>query len=75
MFKYTFERDADIKVLTSFNMNYDKKEVTNGQHYKRYYYTYPNGLTVEMIEYPNKTVLKSNREFVENGDGTFDILI
>ena len=75
MFEYTFERDADIKVLTSFNMNYDKKEVTNGQNYKRYYYTYPNGLTIEMIEYRNKTVLKSNREFVENGDGTFDILI
>ncbi len=75
MFEYTFKRDADIKVLTSFDMNYDKKEVIDDQNYKRYYYTYPNGLIVEMIEYGDKTVLKSNREFVENGDGTFDILI
>ena len=75
MFEYIFEPDADIKVLTSFEMNYDKKEVIQELNYKRYYFTYPNGLTVEMIEYPNKTVLKSNREFVENGDGTFDILV
>jgi len=33
--------------------------------------TYPNGFTVEYFIYPEKTVVRTNRELINNGDGSY----
>jgi hypothetical protein len=35
--------------------------------------TYPNGFIMDMEEYADKIVLKTNRELIDNGNGTLSV--
>ena len=74
MFEYTFDPNEDIKILTSFDAKQMNKVVTLSGEVTHNLLTYSNGFIVEMIEYPDKIILKSNRELIDNGDGTMDVL-
>jgi len=36
--------------------------------------TYPNGFVIEMIEYADKIIIKTNRELKDDGNGNFTVL-
>ncbi|MPW25726.1 hypothetical protein GC105_07980 [Alkalibaculum sp. M08DMB] len=75
MFEYTFEANEDIKLLTSHNLQQVNKKVITYENFTSTFLTYADGFSVEMKEYTDKVIIKSNRELVENGDGTLDVLI
>lgn len=35
--------------------------------------TYPNGFVIEMIQYADKIIVKTNRELIDNGNGNFTV--
>lgn len=37
-------------------------------------FTYPNGFSFESETYEDKIIIRSNRELVDNGDGTLSVL-
>ena len=37
-------------------------------------FTYPNGFSFESETYTDKIIIRSNRELVDNGDGTLSVL-
>ena len=75
MYKYSFNPDEDIKILTSFDMESAKKQVIPFTDCICYRSRYPNGFIIEIFQYTDKTIVQSNMELIENGDGTLDVLI
>lgn len=77
MFEYTFGPGTETKILTPFGIDFNqiKKEITQTPECIRNLSTYPNGLVVDMYQYANKIVIKSNKELVDNGNGTLSVLL
>lgn len=77
MFEYTFPAGSDFKILTPFDIDFNdiKKEITQTAEYIRNLSTYPNGLILDTLQYPDKIIIKSNKELVDNGDGTISVLL
>lgn len=74
MFEYTIT-SGEFKILTPFVDNFDdvKKEITQSSDCVKNVSHYPNGFTVEFTQYANKIEVKSNKELINNGDGTYSV--
>ncbi|MDD7793701.1 hypothetical protein [Clostridium sp. 'White wine YQ'] len=75
MFEYKFEPGTNVKILTPFNIDFNqiKKEITQTPECIRNLSTYPNGLVLDMYQYSDKIVVKSNKELIDNTDGTLSV--
>lgn len=74
MFEYCFtEKDGEINILTPFVEKFDdiKKDITQTADCIINKSTYPNGVYIEVYQYSDRVVYKCNKEFIDNGDGTF----
>lgn len=74
MYTYTFT-SKDSSILTPFvdNLNDVKKEITQTPEYIINKSTYPNGFIIEMTQYSDRIEVKSNKELIDNGDGTYSV--
>ena len=80
MFEYVFTpEDSDKKILTDgfcSNIHDDVKHETLKHspdciHLRS---TYPNGFIIEMEQYTGKTIIRTNWELSDNGDGTISVI-
>jgi hypothetical protein len=73
MYEYVLKAGSDVLVKTPFNIDFNdiKRVVTQAVNHIISVSTYPNGLVVEIDQYADKIILRSNRELIDNGDGTF----
>lgn len=77
MYEYTLTNGEKTIDTSGFceNLSDVKKEILSHTadciHYRS---TYPNGFIIEMLEYTNKIIVKTNRELRDNGDGTLTVL-
>lgn len=73
MFKYTVNPGEKATIHTPFGLKFTdiKTETITNNEYTKIKSVYPNGLVLEMTNYGNKIELLSNRELINNGDGTF----
>lgn len=74
MFEYTIT-SGECRVLTPFvdNFNDIKKEITQTADCVKNISHYPNGFTVEITQYADRIEVKSNKELINNGDGTYSV--
>lgn len=78
MFEYIFTAGSDCTIDTEgFCKDFSEIKQETLQHtpdciHRRS--TYPNGFIIEMIEYADKIIIKTNRELKDNGNGTFTVL-
>ncbi len=75
MFEYTFTKEVEI--LTPFKCNFSdiKKEITQTPDFIRNHSTYPNGVILDMYQYFDKVVIKSNKKLIDNNDGTVTVVL
>lgn len=73
MFEYIFT--SDIEVLTPFCKDFSqiKKETKVYPGYIHDISVYPNGFQAETFQYPDKVIMKTNMELINNNDGTFSV--
>ena len=73
MFEYVTNAGDKLKILTPFDIKFTdiNTETITANDYIKVKSTYPNGLIIEATTYGHKIVLLSNRELIDNGDGTF----
>ncbi len=74
MFKYTF-LSGDIKINTPFCTNFNdiKREITQTPECIKSKSTYPNGFTIKSVQYADKIEITTNKELIDNGDGSFSV--
>jgi hypothetical protein len=72
---YTYATGAFPTILTPFGIEFTdiKKEITQTPDCIKNVSTYPNGLVLEMTQYADKIIVKSNKKFITNADGTVSI--
>ncbi|GAA0103293.1 hypothetical protein UT300012_40100 [Paraclostridium bifermentans] len=75
MFEYLFA--SDFTVLTPFctDIKQIKKETKVESGFIHDISIYPNGFIVENFQYPDKVIVKTNMELIDNNDGTFSVKI
>ncbi|CRZ34919.1 hypothetical protein DFR55_10989 [Herbinix hemicellulosilytica] len=73
MHKYEVNRGQTLNILTPFNIKFTdiKTETVVKNDSVILKSEYPNGLYIEITQYNDKIILLSNRELIDNGDGTF----
>nr|DAF69107.1 MAG TPA: hypothetical protein [Bacteriophage sp.] len=73
MYEYTVTTGQKSTIFTPGCNNFSDidTEVVSYDGYSILKSTYPNGLYVEMHQYADKIIIKSNRELIKNDDGTF----
>lgn len=73
MFEYIVSIGEKVTINTPYNIEFKdiKKEISKSDSFVRNISTYPNGLVIDMTQYADKIIVKSNRELIDNGDGTF----
>lgn len=75
MFEYIFTKEVSIVTPFECNFNDIKKEITQTPDCIRNYSTYPNGVILDMYQYCDKIIVKSNKKLVDNNDGTVSIIL
>lgn len=50
-----------------------QKEIVQSAECIKNISTYPDGTILEITQFADRTIIKSNREIVENGDGRFTL--
>mgnify|MGYP005775699337 CR=1 FL=1 len=74
MFNYSFNSsDGDIVIKTPQvnNFNDIKKEIKQTADCIINHSIYPNGLDITMSQLADKIIISSNKELLENDDGTY----
>ncbi|QJU14128.1 hypothetical protein HL650_06445 [Blautia pseudococcoides] len=78
MYEYTFTAGSENNIDTKgFCNNFSEILQETLQHTAdciHHRSTYPNGFVIEMIEYADKIIVKTNRELKDNGNGNFTVL-
>lgn len=75
MFEYTFKTGDKINILTPFCSNLsevDRSESKSPDSIKSVS-VYPNGFKIETTQTADKIIVKTNKELVDNGDGTMSV--
>lgn len=73
MYKYIFNKH--VIVLTPFCTNASEIKTVMDIH-KNYFHvksTYPTGFILESTTYKDKVIVESNRELIDNKDGTVSV--
>lgn len=77
MYEYKIKSGSEFSIDTSSfcedfkDIKHEKISMDSGCICMRS--TYPNGFIVDVEEYADKIILKTNRELINNGNGTFSV--
>jgi hypothetical protein len=77
MYKYIFETGSEFSIDTSSfckdfkEIKHENISLTSGGICMRS--TYPNGFSVDVEEHADRIILRTNREFINDGNGRFSI--
>jgi hypothetical protein len=73
MYEYVTGIGKKLNISTPFGIKFTdiKSETTVKDDCVVHKSEYPNGFYIEVAQYSDKIVLLSNRELINNGDGTF----
>lgn len=73
MYHYVIKNDCRIKTPHVDDMSQIKR---SSQQFKDHIVTvseYPTGLILRVTQFSDRAEIESNREFIENGDGTISV--
>ncbi|WP_443660455.1 hypothetical protein [Clostridium algidicarnis] len=74
MFEYTFTTEKEL--LTPFCTDFKQiknKLISQTPECIHRVSEYPNGFVLEIIQYNNKIIFKTNKELIDNNDGTLSV--
>ncbi|TWH49579.1 hypothetical protein [Sporomusa sp. KB1] len=72
---YTFPTGTNVSIKTPYGLKSEdiKTEITQTAKCNRCVSTYPNGLVLDISQYADLTIIKSNKKLLDNNDGTMSI--
>lgn len=74
MFEYIFTTDK--KILTPFCTDFKQiknKFISQTSECIHIVSEYPNGFVLEIIQYNDRIIFKTNKELIDNNDGTLSV--
>ena len=73
MFQYTFSENA--KILTPFVEDFKQinHEFIQTADCIKQTSTYPNGFVLKTTQYSDRVKLETNKELIDNGDGSYSV--